>query len=656
MLLSDNETKFDMLNNRAIAKTVLKLVNDSKDSPISIGIHGDWGAGKSSILEMIEDEITIQEKKRECSVAIKCIRFNGWRYQGLEDSKSALMGAIITELEKDQSLKTKAKEIFKKLWKNINWITAAKEAGKFAFSFASGLAPIAMLTSVLDNMKGGASDSSKDESSAKAVNEYLNTSNIFEDTSCNREFEEFQTNFSELLEKAEIDKLVVLIDDLDRCLPAVAIEVLEAMRLFMFNNKTAFVIAADESMIKYAVKKHFPNIMLEPDTSVVGTDYGFSDKYLEKLIQVPFRIPTLGMIESRIYIMLLLIESKIDEGSENYLSLVDKAVEKLQQPWNVQDFTFAELSAILKDSFKDVEEEVKIAIQIRDILAKNTFGNPRKIKRFINMLLLRYQISEARGFGNSIEMAKLAKMMLAEYYFNDFYKLLAKHLDDNGVCQEMIDYISKQEIAEVKTENTNKGPKETKKKSNTNKEDEAIKDKDDDWFGREAPNNWVTMDPKLIDTDLRPYFFACKENEDYFFTNSADDRIREVVVILMATEMAIANRKEDVDKLTLEEANRVMDLLIDKIISQNSWKNKPQGIAGIRTLVGSHPELRGKLIEFINNIDPTKVGGWVTTGWSECIPTTSNEYVGLERYFEKLKMTEGVSKTVIAMIPEKGQI
>lgn len=50
MILSDNETRVDMLNNHAISKSVVKLVVECDNRPISIGIHGDWGAGKSSIL------------------------------------------------------------------------------------------------------------------------------------------------------------------------------------------------------------------------------------------------------------------------------------------------------------------------------------------------------------------------------------------------------------------------------------------------------------------------------------------------------------------------------------------------------------------------------------------------------------------------------
>ena len=75
MILSDNETRIDMLNNHAIAKTVAELIKECDDRPISIGIHGDWGAGKSSILAMVEDELS--EKKD----GIECIRFNGWKHQ-----------------------------------------------------------------------------------------------------------------------------------------------------------------------------------------------------------------------------------------------------------------------------------------------------------------------------------------------------------------------------------------------------------------------------------------------------------------------------------------------------------------------------------------------------------------------------------------------
>ena len=53
MILTDNETKVDLLNNEAIAATIIGLLRTKPDHPMTIGVHGDWGAGKSSVLEMI---------------------------------------------------------------------------------------------------------------------------------------------------------------------------------------------------------------------------------------------------------------------------------------------------------------------------------------------------------------------------------------------------------------------------------------------------------------------------------------------------------------------------------------------------------------------------------------------------------------------------
>ncbi|HBE4455136.1 TPA: NTPase KAP, partial [Escherichia coli] len=70
----------------------------------------------------------------------------------------------------------------------------------------------------------------------------------------------FREEFKDLLNVAKVEKLVVIVDDLDRCLPKTAIATLEAIRLFLFVEKTAFVIGADEAMIEYAVREHFPDL------------------------------------------------------------------------------------------------------------------------------------------------------------------------------------------------------------------------------------------------------------------------------------------------------------------------------------------------------------------------------------------------------------
>lgn len=609
MILSDNETKIDLLNNEAIAQTVLALIKESNDQPISIGIHGDWGAGKSSILEMIENAIDSEEDGKRYS----CIRFNGWRHQGFEDSKIALMSSIIFELNKKEKLGAKSEKILKKLWKNINWMNIAKTAGKTAVGIATGTAPITILSSALDVLKNATTTKDGVDAAIDAIGGYLKESKITEDTSSNKEFTEFQENFSELLDDAKIDKLVVLIDDLDRCLPDVTISTLEAVRLFMFTEKTAFVIAADESMIRYAVKKHFPDVINENKINAGDT---FADKYLEKLIQVPFRIPALGEVEACIYIMLLMVGSALPENNAQYVELCKEGLSRIQKPWNVECFTVEDVRTILKDDYSECADEVLIATQICHLLAENTDGNPRKIKRFLNMLLLRYKIAQNRGFGEELELTVLAKMMLAEYYIPVFYKKLPEHLDKDGKWKEVSEIL-------VNIENSI--------------EKEKVIDNQECWYDLNEIGKWITSEPSITDKDLRPYYYACKEKIDYFSGISDENDLSEIVDLLFSDEMIIAGEINTLKSLTNQKAEMIFDVVAQKIIETGKFDTKPKGVDGLFILVQNKTDLREKLVNFVDTIPADKVGVWVTTGWDRALPKKCEERKLLDQYLDKLK-------------------
>ena len=611
MILSDNETKVDLLNNEAIAKTIVSLIKDSKEQPISIGIHGDWGAGKSSILEMVENEV-----KLASSVSGKkysCIRFNGWKHQGFEDSKVALMSSIISELEKKEKLGVKSGEILKKLWKNINWMTVAKTAGKTALGIATGTAPLTLLSSTMDILKSTVTTEEGIAGAIESIGGYLSDAKITEDISSNKEFSEFQENFAELLEDAAIEKLIVLIDDLDRCLPDVAINTLEAVRLFMFTETTAFVIAADEGMIRYAVKKHFPDAT---DENKFNAGEAFANKYLEKLIQVPFRIPALGEVEACIYIMLLMVGSVLPDENENYKKLREEGLSRIRKPWNVESLTVDDVKEILGNDYEKSSKEVLIATQICHLLAQNTDGNPRKIKRFVNMLLLRYEIAKNRGFGDELELAILAKMMLAEYYEPDFYKALPNHLDSEGKWDEVPEI-----LADIKTMVEDKKTVEAKER----------------WYDLNEIWKWITTEPEITDKDLRPYYYACKEKMDYFSGKTSKNDLSEIVELLFRDEMIIVGRVEDLKNLTNQESDQVFGIVAQKIMEKGQFDMKPKGIDGLIVLVQNKPELRKSLVDFIDAIPVDKAGVWIIHGWDKVIPKDCDERKGVNQYFDKLK-------------------
>lgn len=102
-----------------------------------------------------------------------------------------------------------------------------------------------------------------------------------------------------------------------------AISTLEAMRLFLFLPNTAFMVAADEEMIRLAVAKHFSD----------PGDRHITD-YLDKLIQVPIRVPKLGLQEVRAYLVMLAIASAKSADADKVEAVRAALISKLRKSWS----------------------------------------------------------------------------------------------------------------------------------------------------------------------------------------------------------------------------------------------------------------------------------------------------------------------------------
>jgi predicted KAP-like P-loop ATPase len=81
---SDNETAIDLLVFQYLTKAVCEIVKNEHLLPATIGVYGDWGGGKSSLIQMATAEL---EKDDDIVV----LSFNGWLFEGYEDAKTALM-------------------------------------------------------------------------------------------------------------------------------------------------------------------------------------------------------------------------------------------------------------------------------------------------------------------------------------------------------------------------------------------------------------------------------------------------------------------------------------------------------------------------------------------------------------------------------------
>ena len=610
MILTDNETRVDLLNNEAIAVSIIGLLRAKPDHPMTIGVHGDWGAGKSSVLEMIEAGFADEDD-------VLCLKFNGWRFQGFEDAKIALIEGIVTGLVEKRPALNKAAAAVKDVFRRIDWLKVAKRAGGLAMTAFTGIPTPEQIGAIVGSLEAVVADPAKlatKENISTVIDEVKAVLKPSEAKNVPEEVEAFRKAFDRLLKDAGVKQLVVLIDDLDRCLPDTAIETLEAIRLFVFTARTAFVVAADEAMIEYAVRKHFPDL---PE-STGPRDY--ARNYLEKLIQVPFRIPALGETETRIYVTLLLAGAEIGEEDADYAKLIAVAREKLKRPWTSGGLDAATVKTALGKQAENANNALALSDQIGPILASGTRGNPRQIKRFLNTLLLRERIATARGFGDDIKLPVLAKLMLAERFIPRLFEQIAfvAAVHPQGLCEDLGTLEQGLAAADGNESQAGAGKRQTAAESAPALDNAVLTE----WKSSDTVCNWARLSPKLAGIDLRPYLFVTKDKKDYFGPVSVLGHLAGVVEKLFGGRMTVQSHEAELKQLVQPEAEKVFEAVRTKIMSTGTFDTKPAGVDGLVVLVKAQPGLQSRLMDFLEALPSSKCGPWAVSGWQGVIKDT----------------------------------
>lgn len=407
----DKETNIDYLNFGYIVDLIVEIAMNRELTPSTIGLYGDWGSGKSSLMKLAQDRIEgiskAKKKKVDDTPKTLCIEFNGWLFEGYEDTKTSLCGTILDKLDDAQRFGPEVANKAKDLIKKIDFKKLIGKGVKFGMDYllTGGIGALTDLTlsSILNSLK--------DKSGSietKDIEDVLAKFKTEEKT--RTEIKKFRDDFKQLLEDSKVENVIVFIDELDRCSPDTILDLFEAMRLFLFVDGMSFIIGADERLIQYAIKTKYKE--------VPGNNLDIGKEYLEKVIQYPVTIPQLNHAEVNQYLVCLLLEQTLSEEEFNKFLKVVNSIEP------DTELTIERLNEKESGITGKCKDDMALARQISSVLAPSINGNPRQCKRFLNTLAMRLSLAKARGV--KLDKNILAKLMLAEYFNPEFFKAIIK--------------------------------------------------------------------------------------------------------------------------------------------------------------------------------------------------------------------------------------
>ncbi len=536
---TDNASQIDMLFYKPYAEIVSNIAINTDENPLTVGVFGLWGAGKSTLLNLISPNY-------EGKDGIICVSINAWMFESYEDAKTAIMEALLRELEDNVKIE-EVKKVFRGLRKKVDFLKVGTKVVSTAAPIIASIAmgnPLPVVLNLPSDVKEiGDTIKSLSDSVQDMKDTYMKDDETNKDSVVNN-VRKFREEFQKSLENDQIKRVVVLIDDLDRCQPERIIDTLEVMKLFLSVNKTTFIIAADENVIQYAIKKKYPKI----DDFNIELD----KEYIEKIIQLPIQIPELSSKDIQNYLLLLVMQKymKVNKFEEMILEIEKKKMMIAETPISLEQLH--EINENNADCYFDgmqgeCEEIAGIILQIRQIAAYTLKGNPRQAKRFLNTFITKRQLSKLY-YGDELDMGIMAKLLVLHKLNSELFNQLNdwnKNFDiDNEQFRLMRDNIESDE-----------------KDSPYHK-----------WY-KPRIKAWVKCEPQELEkTNLGKYFYLTREilNKSNDIESDISEASKRILERIGSISAALApNLIEDMDKLHSNDLDDVMRIIIKKIVSGN---------------------------------------------------------------------------------------
>ncbi|HIE38682.1 MAG TPA: hypothetical protein EYH30_05625 [Anaerolineales bacterium] len=371
--------KEDRLNFADYADVLAEVILTS-DTPITVGVFGPWGSGKTSLMRLIVERLV--GRRTTAHRRARAVWFNAWQYERDEAALwRALLLHVLEGLRSGELSEDDARRI--EDWRmrlyadvertevgtlQVDWQAAGKAALKLGLSFIPGP------TTLMELAQLARGDLGTLEELAQAFRR--------ERIEIHRRrltlLEEFHGGFAHLVREYVWSRnglLVIFVDDLDRCMPQRAVEVLETIKLYLDVPGCAFVIAADHDAIERVIQRQYggPQEAGEDGAPLHGRSY------LEKLVQLPFHLPPLE--------------------EDQIISFISAYA-----PW--------------------------LEPTCREVFALGLEPNPRMVKRAMNIFYLLSSLAQRRAESGAMEPVLpglLAKMVVIQTRYHRLYRDLQEY-------------------------------------------------------------------------------------------------------------------------------------------------------------------------------------------------------------------------------------
>jgi len=408
---TDNIAEIDVLNYRPYCDVLMDIVYNSSIDNTTIGLYGNWGSGKSTILNFFQKKI---DKDK-----YGCININAWVFEGYGDIKKALIKTILEELESNTSLYKIQINKIKEL-KRTNFLQLGANVLPEVASLTLNLLlhNIVPVPSILTKLKNKILNKEIKIDIDGIKKDFLKE--VEEDNNELKNIRLFRKKFEEAVEESKLDRFIIIIDDLDRCAPERIIDCLEAVKLFLSVKKVIFIIAVDNRIVEYSVKAKYPEI---------SGIYDIQKDYLNKIIQIPITIHQLVEEDISNYLFLLVLQQHIKQdifekfvSNSNHKNIFTYSVTK---QINVLSSLFDLSQEIYKEkSTKELlMQDLDVINEIRDIVSGSLGGSPREAKKFLNTFFIRKSLLQLY-FVDNINLSILAKLMALEIIDKKLYSEL----------------------------------------------------------------------------------------------------------------------------------------------------------------------------------------------------------------------------------------